>query len=88
VIQLSYLDYSAVEGKSRLHRCSATVKIIGMALVLFGIVALRNIPGLLLLYAILVGLFFLSSSFPDFKPISFSFSSSRSFADPQGLFCF
>ena len=60
MIQLSYLDHSAVEGKSRLHRCPAAVKMIGMAFVLFGIVVLRNIPGLLLLYTTLVGLFCLS----------------------------
>ena len=60
VIQLSYLDYSAVEGKSWLHRCSSTVKLIGMGPVLFGVITLRSLPGLLLLYAALLGLFFLS----------------------------
>ena len=60
MIQLSYLDYLAVEGKSRLHRLSPTVKIIGLALVLLGIVTLRNLPALLLLYAILLALFLLS----------------------------
>jgi energy-coupling factor transporter transmembrane protein EcfT len=60
MIQLSYLDFSAVEGRSRLHRLSPRSKIAGMAFVLLCIVALRGIPGLLLLYAILLGLFFLS----------------------------
>lgn len=60
MIQLSYLDYSAIEGKSWLHRLSPKWKIIGMAFVLSGIVTVRNFPGLLLLYAILLGLFFLS----------------------------
>jgi len=60
LIQLSYLDYSATEGKSWLHRLSPKWKIIGMAFVLSAIVTVRNIPGLLLLYAILLGLFFLS----------------------------
>jgi len=60
MIQLSYLDYSAVEGKSWLHRGSPAMKMIGMGVVLFCIVTLANIPGLLLLYVILLGLFFLS----------------------------
>ncbi len=60
MIQLSYLDYLAVEGKSRLHRLSPKVKIIGLAFVLLGIVTLRNLPALLLLYAILLGLFSMS----------------------------
>jgi cobalt/nickel transport system permease protein len=60
VIQLSYLDYLAVEGKSFLHRLSPGSKIIGMAFVLLGIVILRNLPGLILLYAILLTLFFLT----------------------------
>ena len=46
MIQLSYLDYSAVEGKSFLHRLSPVVKIFGMLLVLFAIVTVRNLPGL------------------------------------------
>jgi cobalt/nickel transport system permease protein len=58
MIQLSYLDYSAVEGKSFLHRLSPTVKIIGMLVVLFVIVTVRNLTGLFLLYAILLALFF------------------------------
>jgi cobalt/nickel transport system permease protein len=60
MIQLSYLDYSAVEGKSWLHRCPPAMKMIGMGLVLFCIVTFANIPGLLLLYATLLSLFFLS----------------------------
>jgi len=60
VIQLSYLDYSAVEGKSRLHRYSPMVKMIGMGLVLFGVVTLRSLTGLLLLYTFLLALFFMS----------------------------
>ncbi len=60
MIQLSYLDYLAVEGKSYLHRLSPKLKIIGMALVLLGIITLRNLPGLLLLYAILLALFLIS----------------------------
>ena len=50
MIQLSYLDYIAVEKKSFLHRLSPKLKIIGMIGVLFVIVTVRNLPGLLLLY--------------------------------------
>jgi cobalt/nickel transport system permease protein len=60
MIQLSYLDYLAVEGKSWLHRLTPTLKIIGMAFVLLGIVTMRNLPGLLLLYVLLLALFFIS----------------------------
>ena len=60
MIQLSYLDYLAVEGKSRLHRFSPPVKIVGMACVLLAIVTLRSLPGLSLLYGILLAFFFLS----------------------------
>jgi len=60
MIQLSYLDYLAIEGKSFLHRVSPKVKVIGMVIVLSGIVTLRNLPGLLLLYSILLALFFIS----------------------------
>ena len=60
MIQLSYLDYLAVEGKSWLHHLSPKLKIIGMVLVLLGIVTLRGLPGLFLLYAILLTLFFVS----------------------------
>ncbi len=60
MIQLSYLDYLAVEGKSRLHRLSPKVKIAGMAFVLLAIVTLRSLPGFVLLYGILLILFFLS----------------------------
>src|SRR5512139_1126422 len=58
LIQLSYLDYSAVEGKSRLHRLSSGSKIIGMMLVLLFVVTMRNLPGLVLLYLVLLALFF------------------------------
>ncbi|MDO9350482.1 MAG: CbiQ family ECF transporter T component [Deltaproteobacteria bacterium] len=58
MIQLSYLDYLAVEGKSFLHRLSPTLKIIGMLMVLSSIVILRNLSGLFLLYGILLALFF------------------------------
>jgi len=60
MIQLSYLDYSAVEGKSFLHRLSPILKIIGMLFVLFIIVTVKNLPGLFLLYVVLLGLFFIS----------------------------
>src|SRR4030042_4715865 len=60
MIQLSYLDYSAVEGKSFLHRLSPKLKIIGMIFVLLGLVTLGNILGLLLLYGVLLALFFIS----------------------------
>ncbi|NWF92560.1 MAG: hypothetical protein HXY46_06555 [Syntrophaceae bacterium] len=60
MIQLSYLDYSAVEGKSFLHGLSPKVKLVGMGLVLLAIVTVRSLPGLLLLYVILLGLFLIS----------------------------
>jgi cobalt/nickel transport system permease protein len=60
MIQLSYLDYSAVEGKSFLHRLSPILKIIGMLFVLFVIVTVTNLPGLFLLYVVLLALFFIS----------------------------
>jgi cobalt/nickel transport system permease protein len=58
MIQLSYLDYIAVEKKSFLHRLSPKLKIFGMIAVLFLIVTVRNLPGLLLLYIILLTLYF------------------------------
>jgi cobalt/nickel transport system permease protein len=58
MIQLSYLDYLAVEGKGFLHRLSPKLKIIGMLFVLFAIVTVRNLPGLFLLYLFLLGLYF------------------------------
>jgi cobalt/nickel transport system permease protein len=58
MIQLSYLDYSALEGKSLLHRLSPILKIIGMLFVLFIIVTVKNLPGLFLLYVVLLLLFF------------------------------
>jgi len=60
MIQLSYLDYVAVEKKSFLHRLSPKIKIIGMVFVLFGLITLRNVSGLLLLYGMILALFFLS----------------------------
>lgn len=60
MIQLSYLDYVAVERKSFLHRLSPKLKIIGMILILFAIVSVRNLPGLFLLYVILLTLFFVA----------------------------
>jgi cobalt/nickel transport system permease protein len=60
MIQLSYLDYSAVEGKSFLHRLSPVLKIVGMLFVLFVIVTVRNVQGLFLLYMILLILFFIA----------------------------
>jgi energy-coupling factor transporter transmembrane protein EcfT len=60
MIQLSYLDYLAVEGKSWLHRLSPGVKMVGVVLVLFGVVTVRSIPGLLALYAVLLSLFLAS----------------------------
>jgi cobalt/nickel transport system permease protein len=60
MIQLSYLDYVAVEKRSFLHRLSPKLKIFAMVFVLLGVVTLRNVSGLLLLYGILVALFSLS----------------------------
>jgi cobalt/nickel transport system permease protein len=60
MIQLSYLDYSAVEGKSWLHRLSPKLKIMGMVFVLLGVVTINNVPGVFLLYAILLALFLTS----------------------------
>ena len=57
MMQLSYLDYLAVEGKSWLHRLSPKLKILGVILVLIGVVTLKNIPGLLVLYIMLLLLF-------------------------------
>ena len=60
MIQLSYLDYSAVEGKSLLHRLSPILKIIGMLFILFIIVTVKYLPGLFLLYVVLLTLFFVA----------------------------
>ena len=57
MIQLPYLDYLAVEGKSFLHRLSPKLKIIGMIFILFAIVTVRNLPGLFFLYAFLLCLY-------------------------------
>jgi cobalt/nickel transport system permease protein len=71
VIQLSYLDYSAVERKSFLHRFSPEAKLAGMALVLLGIVTLRSVPALFALYVILLLLFFLSRVPMKIFPLTF-----------------
>jgi energy-coupling factor transporter transmembrane protein EcfT len=60
MIQLSYLDYIAVEKRSFLHHLPSTLKIIAMAFVLFAVVGLRSFLGLLGLYGILLALFLLS----------------------------
>ncbi len=60
MIQLSYLDYVAVEGKSFLHRLSPKLKIIGMIFILFAIVTVRNLPGLFFLYLFLLCLYFMA----------------------------
>lgn len=78
MIQLSYLDYLAVEGKSFLHRLSPKLKIIGMIFVLFAIVTVRNVPGLFLLYLFLLALYFMARVprriFPlTFYPLIFAF---------------
>jgi len=57
MMQLSNLDYSAVEGKGWLHRVPVTVKMMGMMMVLCGVVLLRGLPGLFLLYGVLLVLF-------------------------------
>ena len=71
MIQLSYLDYSAVEGKSFLHRFSTGGKLVGMGLVLLGIITLRSLPALFFLYAILVILFFVSRVPVKIFPLTF-----------------
>jgi cobalt/nickel transport system permease protein len=58
MMQLSYLDYLAVEGKSWLHRCFPPVKVVGMLFVLAGVVSLKSVAGLGLLYVFLLALFF------------------------------
>lgn len=57
---LSYLDYLAVEGKSPLHRVSPGVKVLAMGMVLLGVVTLRSLPTLLLLYVLLLVLSFVA----------------------------
>ncbi len=71
MIQLSYLDYSAVEGKSRLHRCGPGLKIAGMGLVLFGVVTLQSLPVLFFIYAVLLALFFISRVPLKIFPLTF-----------------
>ena len=78
MIQLSYLDYVAVEGKSWLHRLSPTWKIAGVLLVMLGVVTIRALPALFVLYLTLLALFLLSRTplklFPlTFFPLLFAF---------------
>lgn len=78
MIQLSYLDYLAIEGKSWLHRLRPAWKIFGVVLVLFGVVTLRGILGLFSLYGLLLLLYFTSRTplrvFPlTLYPLLFSF---------------
>jgi energy-coupling factor transporter transmembrane protein EcfT len=70
MIQLSYLDYCGVEGKSWLHRLSPNLKMGGMAFVLLSIVTVRSLPGLAILYGILFALFFLSRIPPKIFPLT------------------
>ncbi len=60
MMQLSYLDYSAVEGKSWLHRLPTAVKMAGAVFSLGGVVVLRSVPCLLGLYILLLVLFAVS----------------------------
>ncbi len=71
MIQLSYLDYLAIEGGSFLHRLSPKWKILGMVFVLLGVVLLRNLTGLILLYGILLLLFFASRISLKVLPLTF-----------------
>ena len=60
MIQFSYLDYLAAEEKGWLHCLPTEVKITGMGIVLLGVVLLRSVLPLVLLYGILLGFYFLS----------------------------
>lgn len=60
MVQLSYLDYLATEGRGFLHRLSPGWKIAGVLLVLAGIVLLRDLYGLFILYAVVLGFFFVA----------------------------
>jgi cobalt/nickel transport system permease protein len=71
MIQLSYLDYSAVEGRSRLHRTPAAVKMVGVALVLLAVVTGKSLLPLFVLYGILVSLFLVSRVPPRILPLTF-----------------
>jgi cobalt/nickel transport system permease protein len=57
VIHLADLDYSAIEGKSPLHRLSARVKVAGLLCVLAGVVLVHDVPALAVLYGALVACF-------------------------------
>lgn len=71
MIQLSYLDYLAIEGGSFLHRLSPKWKILGMVFVLFWVVLLRSLTGLILLYGVLLLLFFTSRISLKVLPLTF-----------------
>lgn len=71
MIQLSYLDYLAIEGGSFLHRLSPKWKILGMVFVLLWVVVLRNLIGLILLYGALLLLFFTSRISLKVLPLTF-----------------
>lgn len=71
MIQLPYLDYIAVEKRSFLHRLSPSLKIIGMLFVLFMVVTARSLPGLLLVYLILLTLFFTAKIPAKILPLTF-----------------
>jgi len=71
MVQLSYLDYLALEGKSFLHRLSPKWKLLGMGFVLLGIVLPRNLHAVILLYGILLLLFFLSRLPLRLLPLTF-----------------
>ncbi len=71
MIQLSYLDFSAVEKKSFLHRLSPKAKLAGMGLVLLGIIIMRTVLPLFVLYVILLILFFLSRVPMRIFPLTF-----------------
>ncbi len=71
MIQISYLDYLAIEGGSFLHRLSPGVKILGIGFVLLWVTLLRSLTGLILLYGILLLLFFISRTSLKVLPLTF-----------------
>lgn len=60
MIKIYHIDYIAVEGKSFLHRIAPSIKIITICLLLMGIVIIKSLSWLLLIYLILLSLFFIS----------------------------
>lgn len=60
MLQLSYLDYLAVEGESFLHHLSPKLKVAGILLVLSGIVIIKSLYVIFFLYLALLSLFFLT----------------------------